>query len=165
MSHIVTYVSKINVDSRVHGNSKAKDARTLGSNIPLLGPVFAPPTHLHQLRRKGPTDKVVPQTSYIKKLHIIHPFFYPDLPLSCPECNEVATFASNGWTGGAPRKVHALKVDELAYGLQYQCGVCEKNKRSYGFSTTNPEFWKGTPHWALPSASFFKLSLFARSVA
>lgn len=148
MAHVAVYVSHLHNDTKLHGNSQAKQAPTLKAEVPIYGPRFVPPTHLQTLRRKGPNAPIVPETAYLRPINIVHPFYYPQLAL-CPDCktDDEKIFKTNSqWTAGCPRKVHGLSEEEYAYGVQYHCSTCKK-----GSSTTNPEFWKGKMHWQAPS--------------
>ncbi|CAA7261854.1 unnamed protein product [Cyclocybe aegerita] len=85
-AEIVEYVDYLHQRTSLHKNSKAPVAPSLGTDIPLLGPRFFPPTYLHFMRR------------------IIHLVFYPSALDGCPACGSNETLW-DGWTATGAHEV------------------------------------------------------------
>ena len=77
------YVDFVWKKVRVHGNAKSvvnsAAPKRLEPNIPILGPRFVPPNHLHAQRRRGEGIDVNVDDYYLKALTIVHPFYSPEL--------------------------------------------------------------------------------------
>jgi hypothetical protein len=86
----------------------------LPKDIPIMGPRFIPLSYSLLERRQYGTN-LGPETTYIKPINIVHPFFYPALA-KCPQCNSEDT-AWEGWTGTGSRDVHGLVCEEMALGF------------------------------------------------
>ncbi|KAI0757659.1 hypothetical protein C8Q80DRAFT_1092856, partial [Daedaleopsis nitida] len=152
-AHVCEYVSFLASELRSSG--------PISSKIPILGPRFIPPTYLHAQRRSPSTD-VVPDTTYLKPLNVVHPFFYPGLD-RCPTCSSSGDgLMSDGWNPKGHRELHGVSQEETAIGVQFRCKKCkekygkkavEKAEGSFCFVTTNTEFWEKIEHWNHPSES------------
>lgn len=155
---VTVYVDFVHKRTSLHGNAKTGSVPpTLGEGFPILGPRFVPPSHLHlQKRRSQP--RIQASTSYLRPLHIIHPFFYPSLA-QCPTCGS-DNVSWDSWTRNGPREVHGMHRDETALGVQLRCKSCKKqlmekagSEDSDGHScvaTTSYLFWRTTEFWKLP---------------
>ncbi|KAH9952444.1 hypothetical protein BC827DRAFT_1082078, partial [Russula dissimulans] len=120
--HIVEYVTYIYSLTKVHGNAtKGMSPKPLPREIPLLGPQFVPPSHLHAQRCHGAPD-LKPQSAYLKPLNVIHPFYYPMLA-RCPQCKSDSVLW-DGWTNTGAREVHGVSKEERALGSQLCCNSC-----------------------------------------
>ena len=107
--------------------------------------------YLH-LKQRQVTPKIVPETTYLKPLNIVHPFYYASLRC-CPQCkseNEQLVHW-DGWTMTGHRELHGTNWEECALGYQLWCGNCEKlcekkGQKAIGglgqwcFMTTTPAF-------------------------
>ncbi|THH23181.1 hypothetical protein EUX98_g7992 [Antrodiella citrinella] len=163
----LTFIS--NVVQYVNVAWKASEHGTvpLKNNFPLFGPCFLPPTYFDIQRRDHNHKDIVPETMYLKPVHIIHPFYYPDLA-RCPQCHSTNSIGWEGWTGHGHREVHGLHVEETAIGFQLLCKACKANKpASHGrrskehqstWATTSVEFWDKRNFWEIPNGIpyFFK---------
>ncbi|KAJ3477525.1 hypothetical protein NLI96_g10403 [Meripilus lineatus] len=134
---------------------------TLPANIPLYGPRFIPPGYLDVQKRHASPD-IKPKTAYLKPLHIIHPFYYPQLR-ACPRCgSEQVTL--QGFTTTSYRLVHGVSFEETALGCQVRCRPCSDARRlgdlegPCNFATTNCLFWENWDPNAIPRGipMFFK---------
>lgn len=126
-------------------------------DIPFLGPHFTPPTFIHSQKRLVTPD-ITPDTTYLKPLNVVHPFYYPELAC-CPQCDS-KKIQWNGWTPTGHREVHGVSREETAIGVQLRCSLCqerygkdgeEEGKGKYCWATTNALFWERKEHWELPS--------------
>ncbi|TFY51908.1 hypothetical protein EVG20_g10784 [Dentipellis fragilis] len=157
-AHVTQYVTFLWDRTKVHGNAKkGTEPSTLSKNIPLYGPQFVPPTYLHVQKRDGTPD-ILLSLAYLKPLHVVHPFYYPNLA-ACPQCGSAKTLWDS-WTSTGPWEVHGVRREEHVIGYQLRCKVCEElygpmdpkagGKKSHCFATMNAMFWKGKEHWELP---------------
>ncbi|KAL6299496.1 hypothetical protein BKA93DRAFT_829872 [Sparassis latifolia] len=153
-AHVVEYVNFVYSETKLHGNSKNEHAPTLAQEIPILGPQFVPPSYLH-IQKRDPTPAIGPEMTYLKPVHIVHPFFYPELA-QCPQCDSEDVKWS-GWSTTGHREVHGVFREETAIGLQLRCKRCEHQygpgaaeTGSYCFSTTSASFWERREHWEIP---------------
>ena len=165
-AHVVEYVQYVHKKTSIRaGTQNGTAPPSLGTEVPILGPRFLPPTYLH-LRKRNTTPIIEPQSAYLKPLTIVHPFYFPELA-KCPQC-DTDNIGWNGWTTTGPRNVHGICRDETAYGVQVQCkGECErrfgggKNAEeagTYCFATTNVKFWEKREHWGIPRTSYYTQS-------
>ena len=122
-SQVVEYVNFIwdKTRPRKKGNAPAR----LGTDVPLLGPRFIPPSYLHLRKQAGVLD-VKPDMQYLKPVNIVHPFYYPELAC-CPQCQSTEV-TWEGWTGTGARELHGVVQDEVALGLQLRCNACRLNR-------------------------------------
>lgn len=133
--------------------TRSKKAKPLPLEIPIHGPRFVSPTYLSLQKRKS-TFNVEPQTSYIRPLTIIHPYYFPKLG-QCPHCDS-DDLTSEGWNSYGYRDVHGISYEETALGVQLSCKACQKcgteskEKVPYRFSTTNVIFWEKRDFWGIP---------------
>ena len=160
-AHVVAYVDYVYHATTVRAGSK-KDPPILRLEVPLLGPLFLPPTFLN-LRKRKPAYSITPTTTYLKPLHIVHPLYYPDLA-KCPLCDSLDV-SWQGWTGTGHRDVHGVDREETALGYQLQCNSCkesrteargasggkQKNEELVRVATTNPKFWERRRDYDIPS--------------
>src|ERR1700677_2326504 len=119
-ANIVEYVNFLYKSTKHHGNSK-KNAPppNLLKEIPLLGPHFIPPSYLH-IQKRQPTPTIQPQTTYLKPLNIVHPFYYAGLGKCCPQCDS-SDVQWDGWTTSHHRDVHGIQEEETVLGFQLLC--------------------------------------------
>jgi len=160
-SNIVEYVNYMYGQVKIHGNA-TRDTRPkpLSKEIPLLGPLFCPPSYMH-IQRRCSAPVFNPECAYLQPLNIIHPFYYPGLA-RCPQCDSGAILWE-GWTTTGARDVHGVHVEERALGFQLRCKDCEETGTSKGdemgkgpkfcVATTNAVFWAKWEHWEVPSLS------------
>lgn len=156
-AHVVEYVKYVKAATAVHGLSKPGTLpRVLKTNVPILGPRFIPPTYMH-LRQRNITPVVEPETTYLKPLTIIHPFYFPSLA-RCPQCG-TEDVRWDDWTATGPRDVHGVRREETALGMQLRCnGTCAIRFQGnnapevgvYCIATTNTLFWENYEHWQIP---------------
>ena len=150
-------------------HKKGDSTSTLPSDIPLLGLRFLPPTYLHATKRPGNSLKISPETTYLKLLNIIHPFYYSGLA-QCPRCNSRDDITWEGWTGTGAREVHGISYEEVALGLQLRCNTCKTTKsaetgvcedgpmesdveekvKGYCFALMSNTFWTSWKQWEIP---------------
>ncbi|KAI0365887.1 hypothetical protein BV20DRAFT_953337, partial [Pilatotrama ljubarskyi] len=163
--HIVEYVNWV---YRLTDSAKAP----LKAAIPLLGPRFLPPTYMHVNKRSATAD-IVPETSYLKALTVIHPLYFDNLK-ECPLYGENGDGVFwGGWTTTGHREVHGLDREETALGFQLRCTSCvgtapprektepdgpkgnaaESKPKYKCYSTTNELFWEKYEHWQIPGKS------------
>ena len=121
-AEVVEYVNLIWNTTRCR-SSKATAVKTLGYDVPILGPRFVPPTYLHLRLRPGPVN-MKPDTQYIKPINIVHPLYYPELA-RCPQCQSRDDITWEGWTTTGPRELHGVSHEETALGLQLRCDACK----------------------------------------
>ncbi|KAI0696200.1 hypothetical protein C8T65DRAFT_583608 [Cerioporus squamosus] len=138
----------------------------LDNRIPIFGPRFIPPAYLH-INKRNPTPEVLPETTYLKPLNVIHPFYYPGLVDTCPNCRVSGTKPDiewNGWNHKGHREVHGISREETAIGPQLRCKVCaakyskhatggnadSMSAGQYCFAVTSHLFWEGVEHWQYP---------------
>ncbi|KAE9405193.1 hypothetical protein BT96DRAFT_1015845 [Gymnopus androsaceus JB14] len=154
-AHVAIYVNYLNAQTT---SRKKKDAfrLPLPPSIPIYGPRFMPPTHLHSLRRDPSCTTLVPKTLYLKPVNVVHPFYYPQL-CCCPQCGESKKIGWVGWTGQGSRDIHGINYEETALGVQLRCDTCKsrlptegKKKGPHCFATTSPVFWEKLEHWEIP---------------
>lgn len=139
----------------VHGLAKKGTASpVLAKDVPFLGPRFLPPSYL-LLQKRNPEADIKPSTAYLKPLHVVHPFYYPELAV-CPQCSS-DDISWEGFTTTGPRLVHGMAREETAIGAQLKCKPCMSRfgkdgpeEGMYCFATTNPTFWERKQHWEIP---------------
>jgi hypothetical protein len=154
-SNVVEYVNYLYSQVKVHGNAKRNtQPKPLPKDVPLLGPLFLPPSYMHiQCRHSAPVFD--PEPAYLKPFSVVHPFFYPGLAC-CPQCNSGAVLWE-GWTSTGARDVYGIDEEERALGYQLRCKECEETGTTNGpkfcVTTTNPVFWAKWEHWEIPSSS------------
>ncbi|KAI0066538.1 hypothetical protein BV25DRAFT_1912599 [Artomyces pyxidatus] len=174
---IVAYVSWVHEKTSVHGNAAAgTKPAPLNSRIPILGPRFVPPTYLSD-RKRHSTAAVAPESSYLKPLNVVHPFYYPELA-ACPQCGSKNVLWDD-WTATGHREVHGIRAEETALGYQLRCNECkvlyskkkEKGEKGghghqYCFATTSEAFWERWEYWAIPKnvPVFFKRCALTREL-
>lgn len=130
----------------------------LRKEVPILGPRFVPPEYLH-LEKRNPTPKIIPGVTYLKPLHVVHPFYYPNLK-QCPQCDETEDVSWQGWAGTGYREVHGLHREETAIGYQLECAKCKDKKKEvngegvYCIASTSIKFWARRAHWEIPSECY-----------
>lgn len=159
-ANVVAYVDYVYSSTTVKANAK-KDPPQLKQEVPLLGPLFLPPTYVH-LQKSKSAHAISPKTMYLKPLHIIHPFYYPNLA-QCPQCDSL-NVSWQGWTATGHRDVHGVEREETALGYQLECNSCKESraeKRIGGrktnseelvcMATTNPKFWARKHDCEVPS--------------
>ncbi|OBZ65554.1 hypothetical protein A0H81_14419 [Grifola frondosa] len=95
-ANVVEYVSHVSKET-----AGLVVAGSLRKEIPLFGPHFLPPTYL-QVQKRDAMPNITPDVAYLKPLHIIHPFYYPELT-KCPQCNSTRV-SWNGWTSTGHRR-------------------------------------------------------------
>ncbi|KAG6379441.1 hypothetical protein JVT61DRAFT_11916 [Boletus reticuloceps] len=123
-AEVVEYVTLLWNAMRCH-SQKATTTKTLGFDVPILGPRFIPPTHLHSQLRPGPTN-IQPDVQYLKPINIIHPLHYPELA-RCPRCLSCDNVSWEGWTTTGPRELHGISHEETALRLQLRCNSCKRS--------------------------------------
>lgn len=157
-SHVVQYVNfmvKKTTTSSESGSKKQLAPPALRKEIPILGPRFVPPGYLHMEKRNS-TPNIIPISTYLKPLHVVHPFYYPSLKL-CPQCDST-NVSWKGWVGPGYREVHGVSREETAIGYQLECEPCKQqysggsatDKGVFCLSTTNIKFWARRSHWEIP---------------
>ncbi|KAI1782077.1 hypothetical protein LXA43DRAFT_1069364 [Ganoderma leucocontextum] len=125
---------------------------------PLIGPLFEPPSYLHQILREV-TPQIEPDITYLKVCYVVHWIFH-DVLRRCPKCHS-RRLERNGWNPSGPREVHGLFCEETALGIQLRCLDCaakyakqgqpaERKDGRYCWTTTSAEFWEDFEHWELP---------------
>ena len=124
---MVEYVNLIWNTTRCR-SSKATVMKTLGYDVPILGPRFVPPTYLHLRLRPGSVN-MKPDTQYIKPINIVHPLYYPELA-RCPQCQSCNDITWEGWTTTGARELHGVSHKETALGLQLRCDACKHGRMS-----------------------------------
>jgi hypothetical protein len=124
-------------------------APVLRKEVPLLGPRFLPPSYLH-IKKRNSTPNIVPASAYLKPLHIVHPFYYPELS-KCPQCHS-DNILWDGWNTAGHREVHGVYREETTLGYQLKCTPCRDTLQpgGYCFATTNAKFWANKEHWEIP---------------
>ena len=136
-AEVVEYVNLIWNTTRCR-SSKATAVKTLGYDVPILGPRFVPPTYLHSRLRPG-QGSIKPDTQYIKPINIIHPLYYPELA-RCPRCQSCNDTTWEGWTTTGARELHGVSHEETALGLQLRCDACKRSRVSH-----HPDFDREQP--------------------
>ncbi|KAI0746419.1 hypothetical protein C8Q80DRAFT_1219860 [Daedaleopsis nitida] len=107
-----------------------------------------------------PSTEVVPGTTYLKPLNVVHPFYYPDL-LRCPNCMaKTSDVLTNRWNPKGHHEVHGVMQEETAIGVQICCNLCRKkfsknslNREegsSYCSMMTSQGFWVKSEQWEIP---------------
>ena len=108
-THTVEYTNYVQSATSVHKGAKSHaDPPVLKAGVPLLGPLFLPITYIYfQKRSKRP--QITPKVGYLKPIHIIHPFYYPNLK-KCPQCDSMdEDFVSwQGWTSTGYQEMHGV---------------------------------------------------------
>lgn len=157
-ANVVQYVNHVYTATNVRGKGKKGEPPSpdLKKEIPIFGPRFLPPTYMH-IQKHSSTSTILPAPAYLKPLHIVHPFYYPDLA-KCPQCaSEKVSW--QGWTTTGYREVHGVRREETALGYQLECEPCKerfsrtKNATEKGvfcLATTNAKFWEKKEHWDVP---------------
>jgi hypothetical protein len=156
-ANVVQYVNYVYKASAVRGGVKKGNASpALRKEVPIFGPRFLPPAYMH-IQKRNSTPKIVPTSAYLKPLHIVHPFYYPDLA-KCPQCNSDQV-SWQGWTTTGYREVHGVRREETALGYQLECEPCKERshctenaseKGPFCHATTNVKFWERKEHWDVP---------------
>lgn len=97
-------------------------------------------------------------------MHVLHPFYYPELA-QCPNPScESKDIGWRGWTATGYREVHGVFRDETALGMQLRCSACMESrnesrndnegddgeKTQVAVSTTSIKFWENKHHWQVP---------------
>ncbi|KAF8423455.1 hypothetical protein L210DRAFT_3422835, partial [Boletus edulis BED1] len=168
-AEVVEYVTSLWNATRCR-SQKATKTKTLGFDVPILGPRFVPPTYLHSRLRPGPTN-IQPDVQYLKPINIIHPLYYPELA-KCPQCSSCDDVSWEGWTTTGSRELHGVSHEETALGLQLRCNTASSEPNlqlnnkgegdtkdgGYCFALTSHVFWKGWNHWEIPGRSMISLS-------
>ena len=124
-AEVVEYVASLWNATRCC-SQKATTAKTLGFDVPILGPRFVPPAYLHTQLRPGPTN-IQPDVQYLKPINIIHPLYYPELA-KCPQCLSSSDVSWEGWTTTGARELHGVSHEETTIGLQLRCHSCKHNR-------------------------------------
>jgi hypothetical protein len=145
-ANVVKYVNYTYKATTIRaGTKKGTGPPPLRREVPLLGPRFLPLPYI-SLWKRNSTPDISPQMAYLKPLHIVHPFYYPELA-RCPEC-ESENISWQGWTTTGHREVHGVSHEETALGYQLSCDNCKSRIGSrntaegfYCFATTNTMFW------------------------
>ncbi|GBE82885.1 hypothetical protein SCP_0412720 [Sparassis crispa] len=159
-AHVVEYVNFVHERIKAHGNAKLATERSLRRDLPLYGPRFVPPTYL-DIAKRSATPEIMPETTYLKPVTIVHPFYFPEIT-QCPQCDS-GDVKWIQWAATGHREVHGLFREETAIGYQLRCKECEKRtaERSgtnedsdgaYCFTTTSHLFWQRRDHWEIPSS-------------
>lgn len=150
----VSYMFKKTVATSEAG-SKKKSLDPLKKEVPILGPRFVPPNYLH-IEKRSPSPKITPGVTYLKPLHVVHPFYYLNLK-QCLQCDETEDVSWQGWAGTGYREVHGLRREETAIGYQLECGKCKDNKKQvsgegvFCIASTSIKFWARRAHWEISS--------------
>ena len=97
--------------------------KSLPVEVPVYGPRFEPPTYLH-LKKRNSAFHVKPDTSYVRPLTIIHPYYFPDLA-KCHQCGSM-NVKWEGWNAYGYRDVHGISYEETALGSQLSCKDCKQ---------------------------------------
>ncbi|KAG2029133.1 hypothetical protein BDR03DRAFT_834066, partial [Suillus americanus] len=121
-AEVVEYVNYISDKTHVQ-SSKALTRPCLDHKVPILSPHFMPPSYLHTQKQNQSEPAVNPEISYLKPLHVIHPFYYHELT-RCPQCGCSDGIQWDGWTGTGPQDMHSLMLDEAEIGTQLRCKNC-----------------------------------------
>lgn len=162
---MLQYVKYLKTVTAAHGLSKNTTPRILKAEVPILGPLFIPPTYNH-LQQRNTTPEIEPETAYLKPITIIHPFYFPGLAV-CPQCGG-KDVRWDEWTSTGPRDVHGVRREEMALGVQLRCNeecarrfkgndAPEKGKGVYCFATTNILFWEKREHWQIPRKLLYRV--------
>ncbi|KAL6303303.1 hypothetical protein BKA93DRAFT_818126 [Sparassis latifolia] len=155
-AHIVEYVNFVYEQVKSHGNSKGIATQcTVPRELPIYGPHFLPPTYTEAHQRSA-TPEVTPDTSYLKPVTVVHPFYYPELT-QCPQCDSTDVKWTQ-WAATGHREVHGIFWEETAIGYQLRCKNCETQAGMHGhqgggmycFATTSHLFWERREHWEVP---------------
>jgi hypothetical protein len=155
---VVQYVNYIHKATTVRGGPKNGQAPPiLRKEVPILGPRFLPPSYIH-IQKCSPTPAIIPTSAYLKPLHIIHPFYHPELA-KCPQCDS-DNILWEGWNTAGHREVHGIHREETALGYQLKCQPCRDSSQqsNYCFATTNAKFWGNKEHWEIPRECGYRLS-------
>lgn len=154
-ANAVEYVDFLHDKTTVRKGSK-KFAPVLAKEIPIYGPLFTPPSYVHDIRRSK-SPNISPASTYLKPLHVVHPFYYPELA-QCP-CGS-KDIRWRGWTATGYREVHGVSREETAIGLQLRCLTCKdsdsegqddnEEKAQTSFSLTSTKYWEKKHHWEIP---------------
>ena len=166
-ANVVEYVNYIHSETKVNGNCRRDTApRMLKEGVPILGPRFLPPAYLH-LKWREVTLKITPDTTYLKPLNIVHPFYYLSLR-RCPRCHseDEKLVHWEGWTPTGYQELHGISREECALGYQLRCYQCEKRCEKKGkkgvnglgqwcFATTTLAFWESWEFWKIPRTFMF----------
>jgi hypothetical protein len=158
-ANVVQYVNYIYKATTVRGGPKNGEAPPiLRKEVPILGPRFLPPSYIH-IQKRSPTPTITPTSAYLKPLHIIHPFYNPELA-KCPQC-DFDNILWEGWNTAGYREVHGLHREETALGYQLKCQSCRDSPQqsNYCFATTNAKFWENKEHWEIPREYGYRLSI------
>lgn len=151
------YVSCIYKAMTIHAGTKNGTLPPpLEKEVLILGPHFLPPSYISIWKRHSNTN-IKLASAYLKPLHIIHPFYYPELS-SCPQCPS-ENVSWQGWTTTGHCEVHGVNYEEMALGYQLSCADCKSCFSShdaveegiYCIATTNMMFWQNWQHWEILS--------------
>lgn len=179
ISNIRQYVDYIHKQTRHHGSSHDTSPRYLNIEIPLLGPRFIAPnlSHTHICT----DENIEPSQYYLAPINILHPIYYPTI--QCPGCrkrlgatlwpqeslpcdfNDNKTLSITRWNSDGPRHLHGISEEEMAFGTQIKCSVCDElvtqqkqggimSQDSSHFTLTSMEMWDEIPHWHIPGLFF-----------
>ncbi|TFY78099.1 hypothetical protein EWM64_g5914 [Hericium alpestre] len=164
-ANIVAYVSYLfsatkppSLPKDAPADAEAPKPFPLRAGIPLFGPLFVPPSYIH-LEKRSNVPMIEPKTAYLKSMHIVHPFYYPQLSM-CHRCSS-DNIQWDGWTSSSPREVYGVQRGELALGYQLRCVDCQdlkskqmtkaaRKKITYSCATTNDLFWERWEYWQIP---------------
>jgi hypothetical protein len=152
-ANVVQYVNYVYSATTVHGGPKhGSVSPTLRKEVPVLGPRFLPLTYLH-LHKQNSTPVIKPESTYLKPLNIIHPFYYPNIA-KCPQCGSDQV-SWQGWTTTGHCNVYGVHHEETALGYQLACEPCwsqvsnNSDDEGYCITTTNTKFWANKEHWEI----------------
>lgn len=145
-------------NTRLNGNASTdKIPPSLKKEVPLLGPIFVPPSY-QCLSKRSNFPVITPETAYLVPLTVVHPFYHSGLLNACPRC-DLKDINWDGWNATGPREVYGLYRNERVIGYQLRCKSCKgggKGKSSCCV-TTNPFFWEKWEYWRIPRESWFIL--------
>lgn len=159
-ANVVVYVNYINDTTSATTVSKTSKKLKLSPDVlkkevPIYGPAFYPPSFVNELHRSE-SPEISPAVMYLKPLHILRPFYYPEL-VQCPCSSKDIQW--RGWTATGYREVHGVSRDETALGMQLRCNTCKATQKGHGndeekvqqaFSLTNFKYWENKHHWEVP---------------
>ncbi|TFY79755.1 hypothetical protein EWM64_g4258 [Hericium alpestre] len=161
-AHAIAYVEFLHTHTKPPPRSPAgTKPLPLTLKVPIYGPRFVPPEYLHVVKRTPSTKvpKVKMETTYLKPLTVIHPFYHAPRLSVCPRCrgNNVSW---DSWTATGPRSVYGVRRPEMALGYQVRCVDCkalreklpanERHEVQYSYATTSDKFWEKWEYWQIP---------------
>ncbi|KAI0685123.1 hypothetical protein BC835DRAFT_1421556 [Cytidiella melzeri] len=126
-AHVVEYVNYISCSKSAVKTTQTKKGAgcKVPGGLPIWGPVFNPPSFSDILRRDshvllnratGKLDEIKPDVAYIRRLTVIHPYYFKSLQ-RCPR-NATHNIANDGWQSTGSRDVHGVSQEEAAIGYQ-----------------------------------------------